>query len=172
VGRPAILKKNLTVSPSSILVVELKNNATLGKDWSLTILFQRLSKSTLLLSCSSRENGILCIKYSIPELIWYEQNSEGDHYIKPFKGKAPSIESWTVLLSLDDPLRQEIKDETIKKRDHFLDVLISNKVESLPRLTGLAKKLKSKFCPFIEKCWISDGGDSGSYTTGDRINSL
>jgi hypothetical protein len=44
----------------------------------------------------------------------------------------------------------------IKKRDLFLDALSTNKVESLPRLTGLAKKLKCKSCPFIERCWISD----------------
>ena len=45
----------------------------------------------------------------------------------------------------------------IKKRDLFLDALTTSRVESLPRLTGLAKKLKCKSCPFIERCWNSDG---------------
>jgi hypothetical protein len=45
----------------------------------------------------------------------------------------------------------------IKKRDLFLEALSRNKVDLLPRLTGLAKKLECKSCPFVERCWVSDG---------------
>jgi hypothetical protein len=98
----------------------------------------------------------LCIKYSIPELIWYQRNVEGDHYLKSNNGKGPEIESWSIFLSLDDPLRQEIKDEMIKRRDIFLEALLTNRVELLPRLMGLDKKIKCKWCPFMEKCWGLD----------------
>jgi hypothetical protein len=45
----------------------------------------------------------------------------------------------------------------LKKRDLFLEALSRNKVDLLPRLTGLAKKLKCKSCLFKERCWVSDG---------------
>lgn len=159
VGRPDILKKALMISPGSFLVVELKDNATLCRRLERDdIIFKGYMNQLLYyLVLTGIENGILCIKYSIPELIWYQRDGDGDYYVKPFDGKPPGIESWAVQLSLDDPLRQQLKDEMIKKRDLFLEALFRSKVDLLPRLTGLAKKLKCKSCPFIERCWVSDG---------------
>jgi hypothetical protein len=159
VGRPDILKKDLMISPSSFLVVELKDNATLCRrlEPDNFIFKGYLSQLLYYLVLTDIENGILCIKYSTPEMIWHHRDGDGDHYIKPFDGKPPGIESWAVQLSLDDPLRQQLKDEMIKKRDQFLEALSRSKVDLLPRLTGLAKKLKCRSCPFIERCWVSDG---------------
>jgi hypothetical protein len=159
VGRPDILNKDPTVSPSSFLIVEIKDSATLAKRLGPDdfVFKGYLNQLLYYLVLTEIENGILCIKYFTPELIWYHRDGEGDHYIKPFDGKAPGIESWAVLLSLDDPLRQELKDEMVRKRDLFLQALSANKVELLPRLTGLSKKLKCRSCPFIKRCWVSDG---------------
>lgn len=159
VARPDILRKNSKLSPDSFLVVELKDNATLGlrlQPDSFTFkgyLHQLLCYLVL----TDIENGILCIKYSIPELVWYERNNDGDHYLKTPNAKPPGIESWVVFLSMDDPLRQEIKEEMFRKRDLFLEALATNTVEILPRLTGFAKKLKCKRCPFFNRCWSEDG---------------
>jgi hypothetical protein len=154
VGRPDILKKDLTIAPSSFL-----SCGTLSKRLELDdfIFKGYLNQLLYYLVLTDIENGILCIKYSAPELIWYQRNGKRDYYVRPFNAKSPGFESLAVLLSLDDPLRQELKDEMIKKRDLFLDALSADKVESLPGLAGLAKKLKCKSCPFIEWCWISDG---------------
>jgi CRISPR/Cas system-associated exonuclease Cas4 (RecB family) len=159
VGRPDILKKDLMISPSSFLVVEVKDNSTLCRrlEPNNFIFKGYLSQLLYYLVLTDIENGILCIKYSTPEMIWHHRDGDGDHYIKPFDGKPPGIESWAVQLSLDDPLRQQLKDEMIKKRDQFLEALSRSKVDLLPRLTGLAKKLKCRSCPFIERCWVSDG---------------
>lgn len=159
VGHPDILKKDLAMSPSSFLVVELKDNATLARRLEPDdfVFKGYLNQLLYYLVLAEIENGILCIKYSTSELIWYQRNGAGDHYIKFFNSKAPGFESWAVLLSIDDPLRKELKDEMIKKRDLFLEALSAKKVELIPRLTGKAKKLKCKSCPFIERCWVFDG---------------
>ena len=155
IARPDILKINPNTSPDSFLVVGLKDNATLGKrlEPSDPIFKGYLHQLLYYLVLTGIENGILCIKYSVSELIWYQRDGEGDHYLKPFGGKGPGIESWAILLSSDDPLRQEIRDEIIKRRDLFLEALSNNKVDLLPRLTGLDKKIKCKWCPFMERCW-------------------
>jgi hypothetical protein len=146
VGRPDILKKDLMISPDSFLIVELKDNATLCRRLGPedTIFKGYLNQLLYYHVLTDIENGILCFKYSVPELIWHRRDGDGDHYIKPFDGKPPGIESWAVQLSLDSPLRQQLMDEMIKKRDLFLEALSRNKVDLLPRLTGLAKKLKCK----------------------------
>lgn len=48
-------------------------------------------------------------------------------------------------------------DTSVGTSDLFLQALSANKVELLPRLTGLSKKLKCRSCPFIKRCWVSDG---------------
>jgi hypothetical protein len=157
--------------------VELKDTATLGKrlEPSDPIFESYLHQLLYYLVLTDIENGILCIKYSVSELIRYQRDGEGDHYIKPFNGKGPGIESWAILLSSDDSLRQEIKDEIIKKRDLFLEALANNKVDILPRLTGLDKKVKCKWCPFMERCWISDEETAEAMqlatelTVGDKV---
>ena len=113
IGRPDILRRGSDIRPDNFLVVELKDNATIGKrlepnDYTFKGYLHQLLYYLVL---TDIENGILCIKYSIPELIWYQRNGEGDHYVKPFNAKAPGIESWAVFLSLDDPLREEIRNK-------------------------------------------------------------
>ena len=70
-GRPDILKKDLTVSPSSFVVVELKDNVTLVKRLEPDDLIFKGYLNQLLyhLVLTDIENVILCIKYSTPELI-------------------------------------------------------------------------------------------------------
>ncbi len=171
IGRPDILRKGPDITPNNFLVVELKDNATLGKrlEPSDDNFKGYLHQLLYYLGLTDMENGILCIKYSIPELIWCKRDGEGDYYIKPFNAKSPSLESWAIFLSLDDPLRQEINDEMAKKRDIFLEALETNKVELLPRLTGQAKVLKCKRCPHMENCWTRSR-NNGNNAISNRID--
>lgn len=172
IGRPDILRKNANISPDSFLVVELKDNAIIGRrlepsDFSFKGYLHQLLYYLVL---TDIENGILCIKYSIPELVWYKRDREGDHYVKSFNAKSPGIDSWAVFLSMDDQLRQEIKQEMLARRDLFLEALATDTVEILPRLTGLAKKFKCRRCNFIEKCWGEDNETSAAIQMATEPN--
>jgi hypothetical protein len=158
VARPDILKNGPDIIPSDFLVIELKDNATLGKrlEPNDPTFKGYLNQLLYYLVLTDIESGILCIKYSVPELIWYERNNDGDHYIKPLNGKGPGLESWSVVLSINDPLREEIKQEMFSRRDIFLEALTTNNVSILPRLIGLEKRIKCKRCAFFEKCWVTD----------------
>lgn len=174
IARPDILQNNEAISPDNFLVVELKDNATLGKrlEPSDSIFKGYLHQLLYYLVLADVPNGILCIKYSVPELIWYERDNDGDHYLKPLNGKKPGIESWLVHLSLDDPLRKEIKEEMIRRRNSFLEALIDNRVEVLPRLTGAEKRIKCKWCSFGERCWNSDGETVGAMKLALQSNTF
>ena len=43
-----------------------------------------------------------------------------------------------------------------QRKDIFLETLTKNKVELIPRVTGVAKKLMCKHCPYTELCWNQD----------------
>lgn len=172
IARPDILRKGAEILPENFLIVELKDNATIGKRLEPSDFTFKgyLNQLLYYLVITDVENGILCIKYSTPELIWYQRTQDGDHYIKPFNAMTPGIESWHVYLSYDDPLREEIKEEILRKRDIFLEALKTNKVELLPRLTGLAKKLKCKRCSFMKKCWSEDSETIEAMQSAAELN--
>jgi hypothetical protein len=158
VARPDILRKDAGALPSSFLVVELKDSASLGKrlrpgDFSFD---SYLNQLLYYLVISEVENGVLCIKYSTHELIWYQRNSDGDHYVKPPNSRPPGIGCWHVYLSMNDPLRAELEQEMVIRKAVFLSALKTNDVEILPRVTGMAKRLKCKRCPFMTQCWTED----------------
>ncbi|MFY9965195.1 MAG: hypothetical protein WAK50_05605 [Nitrososphaeraceae archaeon] len=172
VARPDILKKGPEISPANFLVIELKDNATLGKrlepdDYTFK---SYLNQLLYYLVITDVENGILCIKYSTPELIWYERDSQGVHYLKPSNAKVPGIESWAVYLSTDDPLREELEQEMLQRKDLFLEALRTSKVEILPRLRGFQKKLKCRRCSFMEKCWSQDSETVEAMQLADELS--
>lgn len=159
VARPDIMKKGENISPDDFLIVVLKD--TTSFDRRLTPDSHKfrnyLQQLLYYLVLSEIEHGTLCIKYGTPEMFWYKRNDEGDHYLKPFDSSGPEIVSWTVYLSSDDPLRQELRTELVSRRDLFIEALKSNRVEILPRLTDFYKRLKCKGCMFMERCWNIDG---------------
>ena len=57
-----------------------------------------------------------------------------------FDAKPVGIESWSVILPLNDISRDLICDQTIQSKECFLKALTNNAVEVLPRLQGEAKK--------------------------------
>jgi hypothetical protein len=150
-ARPDILRRGGTVTANDYLVIELKDNATLGKrlEPSDEVFTGYLHQLLYYLVMTDIENGILCIKYSVPELIWYLRDGEVDHYLRPSSGKGPGIESWSIYLSHNDPLREEIKDEMSKRKDAFLEALTMNRPELLPRLIGLDKRIKCRCVTLI-----------------------
>jgi hypothetical protein len=84
-SRPDIIRRGGTVPSDDYIVVELKDNATLGKrlEPSDDIFMGYLRQWLYYLAMTNIENSILCIKYSVPELIWYLRNDDGDHYLRP-----------------------------------------------------------------------------------------
>jgi hypothetical protein len=77
--------------------------------------------------------------------------------LKIFNAKSSGIESRAIFLSMDDAVREEIREEMTEKQSTFLEALKTDNVTILPRLIGFAKKLKCKRCPHVDGCWGLDG---------------
>lgn len=158
IARPDILRHGKELSVDDFLVVELKDSASVGRrlDFNDFKFKSYLQQLLYYLVITGIERGVLCITYSTYETEWIKRDDLGDHYLKSYDAKPPGLEAWSVFMSLDDPLREELKDELMKRRDRFLEALQENRVDVLPRLVGIYKKLKCKRCCFLDQCFIKD----------------
>jgi hypothetical protein len=109
---------------------------------------------------------VLCITYSIGEILWHHRDREGDYFLKPFTAKPPEIESWNIFLSIDDPLRPELLSELYARRDRFLFALQTGNISGIPRLTGDLKKMKCKRYNYLKRCFQIDDETVDAFRAG------
>jgi hypothetical protein len=67
------------------------------------------------------------------------------------------MECFQIILSLDDPMRMELKEQMILRKELFLKALATKDVRIVPRLMGKDKTIKCKHCQFKTRCWDQDG---------------
>src|SRR5690349_15962370 len=67
------------------------------------------------------------------------------------------MECFQIILSLDDPMRLQLKQQMILRKDLFMKALTTKNVKILPRLIGKDKTIKCKQCQFKTRCWEEDG---------------
>jgi hypothetical protein len=103
------------------------------------------------------EKGILAIRYEVKDLQWVGRDSQGDHYVRALDAKPPNMECFQIILSFDDPMRLQLKQQMILRKDLFLKALATKDVEILPRLIDKDKAIKCKHCQFKTRCWDQDG---------------
>ena len=65
---------------------------------------------------------------------WIKSDEKGDYFFRPFDGKGPRIESWSVLLPKDDNARELFKNEMMRRKNLFVEAIKQNDVSILPRL--------------------------------------
>jgi hypothetical protein len=78
------------------------------------------------------------------------------HYIRPLDAKPPDMECFQIILSMDDPMRQTLKQQMILRKDLFLKSLATKNIKILPRLIDKDKIIKCKHCPYNTRCWDQD----------------
>ena len=93
------------------------------------------------LCISDVERGLLVIKYNTYEMGQIGHDGQGDLYLKRTGTKGPELCCFKVILTLDDPVRDKLKDQMLSNRDNFKKALETGDVSSLPRLTGELKKM-------------------------------
>ena len=72
----------------------------------------------------------------------------------------------------DDTLRAKEIQENVTEMDLFLETLTKNKVELIPTVTGVAKKLMCKHCPYTELCWNEDYEGPEAIQLGNKSNNV
>jgi hypothetical protein len=139
------------------LIIELKNTAgnrlTLDDSTFQGYLLQLLYYMVM----TKIQKGILAIRYEIKDLQWIGRDSQGDHYVRSLDAKPPDMECFQIILSLDDPMRLQLKQQMILRKDLFMKALTTKNVTILPRLTDKDKTMKCKHCQFKTRCWDEDG---------------
>jgi hypothetical protein len=139
------------------LIIELKNTAgnrltlddTTFQGYVLQLLYYMVMTKI--------EKGILAIRYEIKDLQWIGRDSQGDHYVRSLDAKPPDMECFQIILSLDDPMREALKQQMILRKDLFMKALTTRNLTILPRLVGKDKTIKCKHCQFKTRCWDKDG---------------
>jgi len=108
------------------------------------------------LTITGIEKGIISIRYSNREMRWIKTDEKGEYFFRPFVGKGPRIESWSVLLPKDDIARELLKNEMIRRKKLFVKALKENDVSILPRLNMKLRNSKCTYCVFYDKCMNED----------------
>lgn len=155
---PDIKRHGAGIDPKSFLIVELKNNSSGARLAPTDPTFKSYLRQTLyyLVICSI-ETGIICITYNTAEFSWQYRDNEGhDYYVKRRDARPVEIESWKVVLSMDDKLRDDLTNEMLSRKDLLLNALKENNVSMLPRVKLKDKRLKCTKCPYKIRCWESD----------------
>lgn len=140
------------------VIVELKDTVN-GKR--LNITDQRftsyLRQILYYLVMTGIEKGIISIRYNSRELVWIKNNSEGDYFFRPYKGKDVGIESWEVYLPKEDITREILKNEMFRRKSLFLEALKEKNVTILPRLPECMRNSKCPYCKYYQRCMKEDG---------------
>ncbi|MGD9532800.1 MAG: hypothetical protein AB7V56_03405 [Candidatus Nitrosocosmicus sp.] len=149
IAHPDILDKDV--------IVELKDTQSTR---SLDITDQRfksyLRQLLYYLTITGIEKGIISIRYSSREMRWIKSDEKGDYFFRPFNGKGPHIESWSVLLPKDDIARELFKNEMMRRKNLFVKALKEADVSVLPRLNMKIRNSKCPYCVFYHKCMNED----------------
>jgi hypothetical protein len=88
---------------------------------------------------------------------WIKSDEKGDYFFRPFNGKGPRIESWSVSLPKDDIARELFKNEMMRRKNLFLKALKETDVAILPRINVKLRNTKCPYCVFYTKCMNEDG---------------
>jgi CRISPR/Cas system-associated exonuclease Cas4 (RecB family) len=139
------------------LVIELKNTAGNRLTLDDTTFQGYLLQLLYYMVMTQIEKGILAIRYEVKDLQWVGRDSQGDHYVRALDAKPPNMECFQIILSLDDPMRMELKEQMILRKELFLKALATKDVRIVPRLMGKDKTIKCKHCQFKTRCWDQDG---------------
>ena len=153
------VEESATMKPQGhSVIVELKDTVS-GKR--LDITDQRfasyLRQILYYLVMTGIEKGIISIRYNSRELIWIKNNSEGDYFFRPYKGKDVGIESWEVYLPKEDIAREILKNEMFRRKSLFLKALQEKDVTILPRLPEFMRNSKCPYCKYYQRCMNEDG---------------
>ncbi|MDR4489290.1 MAG: hypothetical protein R2685_00075 [Candidatus Nitrosocosmicus sp.] len=120
IAHPDILDKDV--------IVELKDTQSTR---SLDITDQRfksyLRQLLYYMTIMSMEKGIILIRNSNRDIRWIKSDEKGDYFFRPFNGKGPHIESWSVLLPKDD-IARELKNKTMHRKNLFVRAQRSGRV--------------------------------------------
>lgn len=118
------------------------------------------------------EKGIISIRYSNREMRWIKSDEKGDYFFRPFDGKGPRIESWSVLLPKNDIARELLKNEMVRRKNLFVNALKENNVSILPRLHIKQRNSKCTYCVFYNKCMNEDGETPQAAKMANEIDLL
>ena len=67
-------------------------------------------------------------------------------------------------------LRDLVENELKVRKERFLEALKAEDVSSLPRLTGVAKKLKCKKCNYLTRCFQEDDESTEAVKLGSELS--
>ena len=124
------------------------------------------------LTITGIEKGIISIRYSNREMRWIKSDEKGDYFFRPFDGKGPRIESWSVLLPKDDIARELFKNEMMRRKNLFVEAIKGNDVSILPRLNMKVRNIKCPYCVFYDKCMNEDGETEKAAKMANEIDLL
>ena len=124
------------------------------------------------LTITGIEKGIISIRYSNREMRWIKSDEKGDYFFRPFVGKGPRIESWSVLLPKDDIARELFKNEMIRRKNLFVKAIDENNVSILPRINKKLRNSKCMHCVFYDKCMNEDEETEQAAKMADEIDLL
>ena len=124
------------------------------------------------LTITGIEKGIISIRYSNREMQWLKSDEKGDYFFRPFEGKGPHIESWSVMLPKDDIARDLFKNEMIRRKNLFVKALNEKDVSILPRLNVKIRNSKCPYCVFYDKCMNEDRETEKAVKMANEIDLL
>jgi hypothetical protein len=152
------VEESATMKPlGHSVIVELKDTVN-GKRLDITDqrLASYLRQILYYLVMTGIEKGIISIRYNSREQIWIKNDSEGDYFFRPYKGKNVGTESWEVYLSKEDIAREILKNEMIRRKSLFLKALQEKNVTILPRLPEFMRNSKCPYCKYYQRCMNED----------------
>jgi hypothetical protein len=82
------------------------------------------------------------------------------------------LETWEIVLSKDSIERQKIEAEMMEAKVLFLESLKSDNVAKLPRLTGPARYIKCRSCPYYDKCFNKSEQDQSAIEYVSKVGTL
>ena len=107
---------------------------------------------------TEKEEGILAINYSNKELVWHHKDEQGySWFYRPPNAKPAGIESWEVLMPKDDPAREALWQQMMRRKEQLLQVIRTDDVTRLPRVRTRERNFKCSGCPFYDRCMNKDG---------------
>jgi len=142
---------------SADIIVEFKDTKSMVRLTPENLRFRSYLRQLLYyLVISNYDTGILCIRYANNRnLIWLKSDSAGDYYFSPKASTAghdsrlPDIETWTVIMQKDSPIREMLKDEIRMRVKLLRFALRSGSVAELPKVSEEWKCIR---CPFLKDC--------------------
>jgi hypothetical protein len=150
IAHPDILDKDV--------IIELKDTqSTMRLDITDHRFKSYLRQLLYYMTITGIEKGIISIRYGNKEMRWIKSDEKGDYFFRPFNGKGPRIESWSVSLPKDDIARELFKNEMMRRKNLFLKALKETDVAILPRINVKLRNTKCPYCVFYAKCMNEDG---------------